>query len=67
MSDLTKMVETMDNFEKIFDNLDVSDKMMNDVFDLNMKLKTIQDFGGWDSVSAKHFANGGIFDEIYEK
>ena len=33
MSDLTKMVETMDNFEKIFDNLDVSDKMMNDVFD----------------------------------
>mgnify|MGYP002609539048 CR=1 FL=1 len=39
----------------------------SDVFDLNMKLKTIHDFGGWDSVSAKHFANGGIFDEIYEK
>mgnify|MGYP000090216543 CR=1 FL=1 len=39
----------------------------SDVFDLNMKLKTVHDFGGWDSVSAKHFANGGIFDEIYEK
>ena len=33
MNDLTKMVETMDNFEKMFDNLDVNEKMMNDVFD----------------------------------
>lgn len=38
-----------------------------DVFDLNVKLVSIEDFGGWDEVQAKHFADGGIFDEIYEK
>ena len=42
MSDLTKMVETMDNFEKKFDNLDVSDKMLNDVFD-NVNSGTVND------------------------
>ena len=36
-----------------------------DVFDLDMKLKTIQDFGGWKEVQQKHFADGGIFDQIY--
>mgnify|MGYP000952557891 FL=1 len=36
-----------------------------DVFDL--KLVSIEDFGGWDAVQAKHFADGGIFDQIYEK
>lgn len=38
-----------------------------DVFDLNMKLVTIGDFGGWDEVQEKHFSEGGIFDKIYEK
>jgi sulfate transport system substrate-binding protein len=38
-----------------------------DVFDLDMQLVTIQDFGGWDEVQEKHFADGGIFDEIYEE
>ena len=37
------------------------------VFDLNVNLVTIQDFGGWDEAQTKHFADGGIFDEIYEK
>ena len=38
-----------------------------DVFDLNVKLVSIEDFGGWDAVQAKHFADGSIFDQIYEK
>lgn len=38
-----------------------------DVFDLNVKLVSIEDFGGWDAVQTKHFADGGVFDQIYEK
>lgn len=38
-----------------------------DVFDLDINLVTIQDFGGWDEAQKKHFADGGIFDQIYEK
>lgn len=38
----------------------------SDVFDLDMELTTISDFGGWDSVQQKHFADGGIFDQIYD-
>ena len=37
------------------------------VFDLNVNLVTINDFGGWDAAHAKHFSNGGLFDQIYEK
>ena len=37
-----------------------------DVFDLNVDLVTIADFGGWDEAQPKHFADGGVFDEIYE-
>lgn len=39
----------------------------SDVFDLNIRLATINDdiFGGWDAVQEKHFADGGIFDQIY--
>ena len=37
----------------------------SDVFDLNMELKTIDDFGGWQEVLWKHFADGGVFDRIY--
>ncbi len=38
-----------------------------DTFDLDINLVTISDFGGWDEAQAKHFADGGIFDEIYEE
>lgn len=38
-----------------------------DVFNLDIALVTINNFGGWDEVQTKHFADGGIFDEIYEK
>lgn len=38
-----------------------------DVFNLNINLVTIQEFGGWDEAQTKHFADGGVFDEIYEK
>lgn len=37
------------------------------VFNLDINLITIQDFGGWDKAQTKHFADGGVFDEIYEK
>ena len=37
----------------------------SDVFDLNMELKTIDDFDGWQEVQRKHFAEGGVFDRIY--
>ncbi len=37
-----------------------------DVFDLNINLVTINDFGGWDKAQEKHFADGGVFDQIYE-
>jgi sulfate/thiosulfate-binding protein len=29
-------------------------------------LSTIEDFGGWDKAQAKHFADGGDFDQIYQ-
>ena len=40
-------------------------KEYSDVFDLTMELKTIDDFGGWQEVQRKHFADGGVFDRIY--
>ncbi|MGH8501715.1 MAG: sulfate ABC transporter substrate-binding protein [Gammaproteobacteria bacterium] len=30
-------------------------------------LVTIQDFGGWDEAQAKHFDDGGLFDQIYQE
>lgn len=42
-------------------------KEYSGVFDLNIDLVTINDFGGWDEAFAKHFADGGVFDQIYEK
>lgn len=42
-------------------------KEYQDVFELNIDLATIDDFGGWDQVQQKHFGDGGIFDQIYEK
>jgi sulfate transport system substrate-binding protein len=32
-----------------------------------VKMVTIADFGGWNAVQAKHFADGGVFDRIYAK
>lgn len=39
----------------------------SDVFDLGINLVTINDFGGWDEAFAKHFAEGAIFDQIYNE
>lgn len=33
-------------------------------FDLQMKLTTIADFGGWEAAYAKFFADGAVFDQI---
>ena len=38
-----------------------------DKFDLNVKLCTIQDFGGWNKAYEDFFADGKVFDEIYQK
>lgn len=38
-----------------------------DVFDLDINLVTIDDFGGWDEAQSTHFADGGVFDQIYEE
>ena len=32
-----------------------------------VKLVTIADFGGWDKAQAAHFADGGVFDQIYAR
>jgi sulfate transport system substrate-binding protein len=39
----------------------------SDVFDLDIELVTIDDFGGWDEVQKKHFSDGGVFDRIYSE
>lgn len=36
-------------------------------FDLNVNLVTIDDFGGWTKAQKTHFADGGVFDQIYEE
>ena len=38
-----------------------------DVFDLNVDMCTIDDFGGWDQAYADFFADDTIFDEIYNQ
>ena len=42
-------------------------KKHGDTFDLNINLANINDYGGWDKVQEKHFTDGGIFDQIYER
>ena len=42
-------------------------KKRSDTFDLNINLANISDYGGWDKVQEKHFTDGGIFDQIYER
>ncbi len=41
-------------------------KQYSNVFDLNINLVTIKDFGGWGNAQKTHFADGGVFDKIYE-
>jgi sulfate transport system substrate-binding protein len=44
-------------------------KEFKDIFDLSVKLVTIDDplFGGWDKAQNLHFSDGGIFDQIYAR
>jgi sulfate transport system substrate-binding protein len=30
-----------------------------------LTLATIRDFGGWEQAQSRHFAEGGIFDQVY--
>ena len=41
-------------------------KEYSDVFDLDINLVTIDDFGGWKEAQETHFSDGGVFDQIYE-
>lgn len=48
-------------------NLDILNEYSN-IFDLNIKMVNINDdFGGWQSATDKFFADGAIFDDIYDK
>lgn len=38
-----------------------------DTFDLDINLADISEFGGWAKAQETHFADGGIFDQIYEQ
>lgn len=38
-----------------------------DVFDLNINLVTIDDFGGWNKANKEFFEDGAAFDQIYSK
>lgn len=42
-------------------------KEYSSVFDLNINMVKIDDFGGWDAAYEKFFKDGGVFDEIYVK
>jgi sulfate transport system substrate-binding protein len=44
-------------------------KNYSNLFDLNVNLITIDDplFGGWELTQTTHFADGGVFDQIYEE
>ncbi|MCL1880163.1 MAG: sulfate ABC transporter substrate-binding protein [Actinomycetia bacterium] len=43
-------------------------KEFSDTFDLSIELVNIDDsFDGWDAATAKFFADGAIFDQIYKK
>lgn len=42
-------------------------QQFSDIFDVNVRLCSIDDFGGWDAAYEKFFTDGGIFDEIYSK
>ena len=37
----------------------------SDKFDLNIRLWSINDYGGWDEAYKTYFDDGAMFDEIY--
>ena len=41
-------------------------KEYGDTFDLNIRLYTIKDYGGWDNAYKMYFDDGAMFDEIYD-
>ena len=41
-------------------------KQFSDTFDLNMKLTTIKDFGGWNQAYKMYFDDEAWFDQIYD-
>ena len=65
LTTLTNDLKDKDN--KIKKTLEDILKEYADVFDLNVNLVTIDDFGGWDKAQETHFADGGVFDQIYEE
>ena len=40
-------------------------KRFSDKFDLDIKLWTIDDYGGWNEAYKTYFDDGAMFDEIY--
>jgi sulfate transport system substrate-binding protein len=32
-----------------------------------LEMMTIEDFGGWQQAQKKHFADGGLFDEVTKR
>lgn len=42
-------------------------KSFRDKYDLNIRMCTIDDFGGWDKAYEKFFDDGAVFDEIYSR
>lgn len=42
-------------------------KKYSDVFNQDIKMVSIDDFGGWDNAYKDFFQDGAIFDEIYTK
>ena len=41
-------------------------KEYGDTFDLNIRLHTIKDYGGWNNAYKIYFDDGAMFDEIYD-
>lgn len=40
-------------------------KPVSDKFDLNIRLWSIEDYGGWNEAYKTYFDDGAMFDEIY--
>ncbi|KOA20713.1 sulfate-binding protein precursor [Clostridium homopropionicum DSM 5847] len=46
-------------------NKEILQKYSN-IFNLNIKMVTIDDFGGWDKATKDFFQDGAVFDQIYK-
>ena len=62
-SDSAQRLATDNGYRPV--NTDILNEYGN-VFDLKIKLTTIEDFGGWDNAYNVYFNDGGIFDKIYQ-